>query len=246
MTKFAWLPELMWSALVALTIGAITIWSAYLFGLHITGPGFDLVLGLGLNGLAVLVSGLTLTVGIVTAPAAIRRRWAAREPLAASLIGMAWITACALSTALVIRTNPLALPGWPTDSGAAGWTYVIVAISVFSLFMIMSIVPAALGTLRGGGRSEYRSPYPSPTTRGSERLWILLESLFKLAPGPVDEKTVVRADGTIVTSQGALADMLDTSKGSISRWLLELQEARRINVETASHETRIRKESSAV
>jgi hypothetical protein len=38
MTKFVSIPELVWRGLVTLTTAAITIWSAYLFGRHITPP----------------------------------------------------------------------------------------------------------------------------------------------------------------------------------------------------------------
>ncbi|MGD9670833.1 MAG: hypothetical protein AB7U75_17610 [Hyphomicrobiaceae bacterium] len=55
------------------------------------------------------------------------------------------------------------------------------------------------------------------------------------------------AEHTFKDSGAAVSTrMLDTSKGSISRWLLELQDAHRIVVETTSHETRIRKVTSVV
>jgi hypothetical protein len=245
MTKFASLPELIWSALVVLTTGAVTIWSAYLLGLHITGPGSSLALGLGLNGLAVLVFGLTLTVGVVTAPAAVRRLWAAKEPLAASLIGLAWIIFCALGAVLVIRADPLGLPGWPTDSGAVGMMHVIVAIAVFSLFLILSAIPAALVPLDGSrplfrdGPSVRRAPRPTGTISGLEHLWIILEELFQRSPGPVDDKTTILENGTIVTSQRALADMLSTSSGPINRYLRVLRASGRIHLETNKRGTRI-------
>lgn len=236
--------EKVWGGLVVLTTGAVTLWSAYLFGLEIAAPNTVLLLGLGPNGLGVVLVGLLVTVGMFVAPMAMRRRWAVGERLAASLIALAWIAASGLSATLVVRMNPLGLPGWPLGSpGDPNQTAIVAVI----LLLVVTSIPAALFPASGSQSPRTASQLAAPTpavsgmTWSTERLWSVLEQLFERAPGRVDAKTTILADGTIITSQGALADIVDTSKSPISRGLAELQRTGRIEVETNRYETRIKK-----
>lgn len=246
MTKYVALHELLWVGLVLLTNGAITIWSAYLYGRHITPPETVVIGGLGLNGVAIVLFVLTLNVGMCVGPTAMRKCWSLGERLAPCLLGVVWITACALSAAVVLRTNPLGLPGWPPFGGEMDTWMIPVGTIVFILLLITSLVPAALSRaddVRSWGMADpvSKPTQATATTPSTERLWSLLNNLFQSGPGPVDTKTTVLTDGTIATSQGALADRLDTSKGSIHRGLIELKRLGRIILETNPRQTLIRR-----
>ena len=67
-----------------------------------------------------------------------------------------------------------------------------------------------------------------------------LLDLSNRPPGLVAEKISIASDGTIITSQGTLADLADLSKGAINRGLRALQQAGRIDFHTTNQETRIR------
>ena len=231
--------ERFWVGLVILTTNLIAMWAAYLYGREISNTDQVLLAGLAPNGIAVVMLALTATIGIFAGPPAMRRCWADGQKISATLIGFVWFVACSACAAGVILMNPLDLPMSSLDSRLT-----IVGLAIYVL--LMSVLPTAVIGLPGapteserGARTSARNAGTSAVGSATERLWRILEDLSRRGPGPAGPKTTILGDGTIATSQGALADLADTSKGAINRGLNALKQDGRIDLETSMQETRI-------
>jgi hypothetical protein len=215
----------------------LPVWAAYLYGCELSQSGQTWIADLAANGLVFLGLGLTTTLAMFVGPLAIRRYWNAGHGLAGGLMALAWLMACGVNAVAVNLMNPLKLPNLSAEGSPA-------AIGIAIFFLLVSAVSATLLTAQPelAMHNDTVSSSVSPPHAGGaqEHLWNILKTLANRGPGQVDPRISISDDGTIITSQDALADVTGLSKTSVNRGLKALRLEGRIDLQTTVHGTRIR------
>ena len=248
---------------VVVLTATIPLWGAWQIAQNVVSGDDALAWGLNVPGLMVLAFALSLVLWKFAAPALAGHTWPSHRTTAAIFM-VTWVGAIAASAGIVSLSGGTflsrsifgSISALQDSQASRVW---IASLCWLLLDAIVSLLPTALTNAAAwrrmpmiGNANRTTTPAPHlqakqmlgglallPPVPAEDRLARLLESIAAGPSGEVCWGVRLECDGTIVTSQGALAALLNVSKSTINRALELLSKAGCITVCCSARETRI-------